>query len=271
MPAGAPSVGTDPHDANIWYYNGTPAACTFVALDYVLPRHYPAWNQAPDLLTSGPNFGTNLGPFVFTLSGTLGAAYAAVERSIPALAFSASNPSIAFANVTNGSNPATWAAGVSAQIVDLFAGRTAEGARVLPLGYGVNVNIPELNSSAMPEVVASRLTGNAVVDIAAYNETTGLFHYESLEPPAAGVNVCYNGDCGLPGETDVVASGKVSVSVFTVDYDAPSIGYTDMVFEKVFGERNGTGGGYGRRDVGVRRGAARGRRLMTGRDALREE
>ncbi|KAF5687725.1 5' 3' nucleotidase, partial [Fusarium globosum] len=38
IPKGAPSVGHDPKDSQIWYYNGTPAACTFVALDYVLPK-----------------------------------------------------------------------------------------------------------------------------------------------------------------------------------------------------------------------------------------
>jgi 5'-nucleotidase len=72
IPKGAPSIGTDPHDSHIWYYNGTPAACTFVALDYVLPRY--ANFSTPDLLLTGPNFGTNLGPFVWTLSGTAGAA-----------------------------------------------------------------------------------------------------------------------------------------------------------------------------------------------------
>jgi hypothetical protein len=66
-------VGSDPIDSHIWYYNGTPAACTFVALDYVLPRY--ANFSVPDLVVTGPNYGTNLGPFVWTLSGTAGAAY----------------------------------------------------------------------------------------------------------------------------------------------------------------------------------------------------
>lgn len=66
-------IGSDPHDSHIWYYNGTPAACTFVALDYVFPRY--ADFKVPDLVLTGPNYGTNLGPFVWTLSGTAGAAY----------------------------------------------------------------------------------------------------------------------------------------------------------------------------------------------------
>jgi 5'-nucleotidase len=72
IPAGAPSVGPDPTDDQIWYYDGTPAACTFVALDYVLPNF--ANFSTPDLIVTGPNYGTNLGNFVWTLSGTAGAA-----------------------------------------------------------------------------------------------------------------------------------------------------------------------------------------------------
>ena len=68
---GSPSFGTDPADSHIWYYNGTPAAVTFFALDYVVPK-YTGWSKV-DLLVSGPNFGNNLGPFLYTLSGTIGA------------------------------------------------------------------------------------------------------------------------------------------------------------------------------------------------------
>lgn len=58
IPAGSPAVGQDPLNPDIWYYNGTPAACTFVALDWVIPQYYD--NRTIDLLVSGPNFGTNL-------------------------------------------------------------------------------------------------------------------------------------------------------------------------------------------------------------------
>jgi 5'-nucleotidase len=58
VPAGAPSIGQDPHDSHIWYYNGTPAVCTTVGLDYVLPNF--AKFSTPDLFVSGPNCKTNL-------------------------------------------------------------------------------------------------------------------------------------------------------------------------------------------------------------------
>lgn len=270
IPAGAPSIGTDPNDSNIWYYNGTPAACTFVALDYVLPRYYPEWDGSPDLLLAGPNFGTNLGPFVYSLSGTLGATYAAVSRSISGIALSASNPSIAYMNVTNSSNPATWAAKASFAVVEQFINNTGEDQRVLPLGYGVNVNIPELTDDTLPTVVKSRLTGEANTDVAVYNEIDGTFTWANLEPVAAGVNACYNGNCSLPGETSVVANGSISVSVFTIDYDAPSIPYTDMVFAKVdalFGDGGNGTTGYAKRRVNRETPT----RMMTGRDVYREE
>ncbi|KAF2807008.1 acid phosphatase precursor [Mytilinidion resinicola] len=234
IPAGAPAIGPDPIDNQIWYYNGTPAACVFVALDYVLPR-YGSF-KTPDLVVSGPNFGTNLGPFLYTLSGTMGATYAAVGRSIPGIAFSGSNPSVPYFNVTNSTNQATWTAAVSARVIKSFIEATPKGQAIFPLGYGANVNIPPLNASyTNPPIFKTRLTGNADIDLAAWNETTKTFHYANLEPQAAGINSCINGDCSLPGETYVVEGGGVSVSIFTVDYDAPLNPYTTMVYNKLDG------------------------------------
>ena len=48
----------DPNDSKIWYCNGNPAPCTFVALDYVLSNYYQ--NKTIDLFVSGPNFSANL-------------------------------------------------------------------------------------------------------------------------------------------------------------------------------------------------------------------
>ncbi|KAK3197440.1 hypothetical protein GRF29_216g162704 [Pseudopithomyces chartarum] len=169
IPAGSPSLGTDPHDSNIWYYNGTPAACTFVALDYVLPRYYPGW--VPDLALAGPNYGTNLGPFVMGLSGTVGATFAAVSRSVPAIALSASNKAVPYFNVTSEGHPAALAAKAAYHIVERFIDSTAPGGVVLPLGYGVNVNIPELDANGtLPPIIKSRLTGAAETDVAVYDE-----------------------------------------------------------------------------------------------------
>ena len=85
------------------------------------------------------------------------------------------------------------------------------------------------------------MTGGAEVDTAVYDPTTGLFSYGSVV--SAGANTCINGDCSLPGETDVVNSGCFSsVSVFTVDYDAPNPGSRKVrkVFEPLVKYQNAT-------------------------------
>lgn len=65
------------------YFNATPAACAVFGLDVIAPMHFgkPA-NESVDLIVSGPNEGQNNGPFLYTISGTIGAAYAAVERGV---------------------------------------------------------------------------------------------------------------------------------------------------------------------------------------------
>ncbi|KAJ4409124.1 hypothetical protein N0V91_002941 [Didymella pomorum] len=269
VPAGSKSVGRDPSDDNIWYYDGTPAACTFVALDYVLPRYYPEWHGTADLFVAGPNYGTNLGAFVMGLSGTVGATFAAVSRSIPGIATSASNKAVPYFNVTGLNHPAALAAKVTFEVVNEFIENTPSGQSVLPLGYGVNVNIPELVNGTTPPIVKTRLTGNANTDVAVYDETTGLFDWDNIDPVAAGINAAYNGDTSLPGESWVVAGGGVSVSVFTMDFSAPANTYTDLVFDKVeslFSDGNETRRGYSKRMVEERmrkRGV-----MMTERDAL---
>ena len=89
------------------------------------------------------------------------------------------------------------------------------------------------------------MTGGAEVDTAVFNKTTGLFTYGSVEP--AGLNTCINGDCSLPGETNVVDSGCYSsVTVFTVDYDAPNCGgakHVRPLLEPLVKYQNGTKGG----------------------------
>ncbi|KAF7561320.1 hypothetical protein G7046_g2823 [Stylonectria norvegica] len=231
IPAGAPSIGTDPKDSHIWYYNGTPAACTFVALDYVLPKF--ANFKVPDLVVTGVNYGTNAGSFVWTLSGTAGAAYAATHRGIPAIATSASNGEVAYFEITNKTNPATWAAKVAIKVIEQFIDTTPEGGAVLPIGYGVNVNIPPLTKKNHdPDIVQTRFSGNAHVNEAVLDPDQLTFTWANIKPYAAGVNACINGDCSLPGETYVVEKGGVSVSFYTVDYSAPSSWYTKSLIKR---------------------------------------
>lgn len=231
IPKGSPSIGKDPHDDHIWYFAGTPSACIQVALDYVLPRF--ANFSTPDLVISGPNFGWNTGTFLFTFSGTVGATYGAVARNIPAIAFSGNNlivNSYTEINTTTPAglkDPATIYGELAANFAQQLINNTKKGEPLLPPGYGINVNLATItsytNDSCIdPSFVNTRLTGGGQVYTALYNETTGLFGYNPIV--TKGANVCINGDCSLPGETDLVNNGKCqsSVSIFTNDYDAPS-------------------------------------------------
>lgn len=108
-----------------------------------MPRIWPNVS-APDLLVSGPNVGQNLGPFLYTISGTMGATYAAVSRGIPAIAFSASSiggqRSYEWINATTASgypDPATIHAELTVKLVQQLVDATPKGERLLPLGYGI--------------------------------------------------------------------------------------------------------------------------------------
>lgn len=108
-----------------------------------MPRVWPNVT-APDLLVAGPNVGQNLGSFLYTLSGTMGATYAAVGRGVPAIAVSASSVggqrSYQWINETTASgyaDPATVHAELTVKLVEQLVKGTKKGERLLPLGYGL--------------------------------------------------------------------------------------------------------------------------------------
>ncbi|CAK7273192.1 hypothetical protein SEPCBS119000_005524 [Sporothrix epigloea] len=232
--SGSPSLGQDPHDDHIWYYNGSPATQILVALDHVLPQH--ANFSVPDLVLTGPNYGLNIGPFLYGISGTLGATQTAIERGIPAIAFAgAYGKHTAYYDIQASTSaglqdPATIMGRLAATLAQAFIDKASRanhtfGGRVLPLGYGVSVNLPLISSftddsCVNPPFVRARMTGGGeFTSKAVYDSATGLFG--SANYADAGTSMCINGDCSLPGETEVVSGCKSSVVLFTIDYDAP--------------------------------------------------
>lgn len=161
--------------------------------------------------------------------------YAATHRSIPAIALSASNEEIPYFDIHNDTNPATWAAKVSVKVIDAFIKSVPEGGPVLPLGYGVNVNIPELTAKNLHklEYVQTRMTGNAHVNEAVLDPEKGTFTWENIKPYSAGVNTCVNGDCTMEGETYAVENGAVAISLYTIDYSAPTTRNTKSIMERI--------------------------------------
>ncbi|KAK1753580.1 acid phosphatase [Echria macrotheca] len=223
LKAGAPAIGTDPQDDHIWYYNGTPAAQVLVALDYVLPNF--AKFQVPDLVISGPNSGWTLGPFVYTLAGSIGATIAAMERGIPAISLSSGNTdSIPFTWVNASTkvgldDPATITARLATSLIQAMVDK-AKGSPILPRGYGVSVNMPFITSYSSdkctnPPFILTRMAPSTS-DRAVYDKTTGLFH---SSPDASATSENSHGD-DLPAERDVVASSCMSsVTVFALEFD----------------------------------------------------
>ncbi|KAK0441180.1 sure-like protein [Desarmillaria tabescens] len=224
IPVGAPYFGHDENDQNLWYFNGTPAASAVFGIDIIAPMRFG--DKPIDLVVSGPNEGSNNGPFLYTLSGTIGASYASVERGIPAIAISAGNGT--HRSFTTNTGAKDDPANIAAQLIVNFVAALTRGidptqTRLLPLGVGIGINMPVFgpgNPCVAPPFVSTRMTGGAVIDRLSIDPTTGFPVSNDLV--ADGLNVILNGNPQLPGETLTSAECKTAVSVYSVDYDAPS-------------------------------------------------
>lgn len=102
----------------------------------------------------------------------MGGTYSAVGRGLPGIAFSGGNSeqrSYTWINKTTPSgspDPATIQATLAVNLVQQLIKNTAPGKRVLPLGYGINVNTPVItsltnNSCINPPYIQTRFTGSA--------------------------------------------------------------------------------------------------------------
>ncbi|KAK0725268.1 hypothetical protein B0H67DRAFT_598571 [Lasiosphaeris hirsuta] len=150
-----------------------------------------------------------------------------IERGIPAIAFSSGNTILTpyfWVNATTKAglqDPATITARLASSLVQALIFK-ANGAPVLPKGYGMTVNLPYITSYASdkctnPPFVLSRMAQNASVKVS-YSSKTGLF---GLSAEANGL--CLDGDCSLPIEKDVLNSHCMSsVTPFSVEYISTS-------------------------------------------------
>lgn len=225
---GAPSWGYDESDQNIWYFNGTPASCVAFGIDYVLPTYFD--NTTVDLVVAGPNEGGNLSPGYYTLSGTVGATYSAVNRGYPAIAFSGTNSNNSFyQDDVSRENDDKFTPNILAKkvvlLVDTLFNSSANHPNLLPVTTGLNVNFPNVGdqdeSCLDPDYVFTRLSGeDSVAPDLAYNETSGLFAFVNTAMPA--ISKCIFGNCDLPSEQWLISSTtcKTAVSAFSIDYDA---------------------------------------------------
>ena len=74
-------IFVNPRGARRWAVQGTPTDCVMLALNHLMQE------AKPDLVLSGVNAGANIGDEV-NMSGTLGAAFAALICGVPAIAVS---------------------------------------------------------------------------------------------------------------------------------------------------------------------------------------
>jgi 5'-nucleotidase len=118
-----------PDDPDKWWVDGTPVDSTRVGLTGIL-------TAPPDVVISGINHGANAA-YNVNYSGTVGAATAAAEVGVPAIAISADV----------GAEPSSVDFESGAEIVlKLLSSLDSAALTEMSAGYLVNVNVPQSNS-----------------------------------------------------------------------------------------------------------------------------
>lgn len=148
IPAGSAGVGTDPNEADVNYVNGSPVAACLYGLDVAAPRK---WGGSPDLVISGPNeAGSNVGAINWS-SGTFNNMIYAIGRQLPVFAISDAKPgTVNWSPALPQTAHAYVVADVAARLVDaLIAHKQDAGGRLMPVGVGLNVNVPNVDDSAI--------------------------------------------------------------------------------------------------------------------------
>jgi 5'/3'-nucleotidase SurE len=178
----------------------TPATSTLIGLGLL--------ESPPDLVISGINDGANIGPFT-VVSGTVGAALAALGSGVPAIAISTDR--------APGSSAAVHFGQVADFAVDLVARleAAAEGGPLLPALTALNVNYPPLP----PEEIAGikiAVQGRRGPFRIVYNKVSDdpLLAFIGIEPPLDVEEV-------KDADTEAFEAGFITVVTIDGDYSAP--------------------------------------------------
>lgn len=167
---------------------GTPADCTYVAMQHLLPR-------PPALCLSGVNHGANLGDDVL-YSGTVAGAIEATLADVPSIAVSL----------------AAWGDGLDYSVAAAVA--VAYGEQVLTRGLPrdtlLNINAPRDATLETERVVTKLGRRNYERSVAVKHDPRGRPYYW-----IGGAEIDFD---DLPGsDCNAVAEGKVSVTPVQVD------------------------------------------------------
>ncbi|RDW92633.1 hypothetical protein BP5796_02027 [Coleophoma crateriformis] len=137
-PSGSPAEGFNASDTRLNYVNSYPATAIEYGINTLSPTFF---GGAPDFAVTGVNVGANLGIQV-PFSGTVGAAVAAMNLGIPAVAFSGPGSQTAW-NVTTPLYSQVYA-DLATNITSVLL---ASGAPYLPANVWLNVNFPDATST----------------------------------------------------------------------------------------------------------------------------
>lgn len=226
---GAPGVGADPSDADVFYVDGTPVMSLLYGLDVAAPAK---WGKQPDLVISGPNEGNNTG-LVNNSSGTVANALYAINRGVPAIAVSyQSSASRVWTALTPGATEYELA-DVVLRIVDALE-RQGRHGDLLPPFTGLNVNVPTIaapGASADFDFDLTRIgratSANPVFYARLGDSPTAVGALQQVSPQSLalpGVSVVLPGqqppagvvipaDTSARSEQNAVTAGKVAISV----------------------------------------------------------
>jgi len=186
--------------------DGTPSDCVRVGL---LGVRCPV----PDLVVSGVNLGANMGADV-TYSGTVGAAFEAALRGLPALAFSVESR----------------APGWLPESEPVLRGMVEHViARGLPRHSILNVNLPDRPLAEINGIHPARLGGASCHDrVVLGSDAAGPA--APAGPEASGASIAYFVPCDHPSagewadtDFDVVARGCVAVTPMRYDLLDPEL------------------------------------------------
>jgi len=250
LPAGTPGIATLAgvptinYGSRVFCVNSTPVGATLYGLDVAAAAVFGA---PADLVISGPNYGNNTG-LINNGSGTVNAALVAVNRGVPAIAVSAAAPqSYRAFNALLASDQEYENADLVVSLVDKLVRRSHRGDReLIPAGFGLNVNFPRyavgesgsLQWRMSDEGTASIAVPFFVSDLStstlAQNSGLGGVHLPGVSLKVAGledpatIGLNFVSDTDPSSEQNVVAAGRIAVSVIQGNHQAPAAAKLSM-------------------------------------------
>lgn len=188
----------------------TPADAADLALSALLADRF-GWSGGPDLVFSGINSGANT-DVAINLSGTVGAAVAATEHGIPAVAVSAGTRATSVPDDTTYAAAARYAAGLAGRLL-----ARGGGPRLVKDSAILNINCPDVRPGASP---APEWTdaGQVALDRFSYAQSGADTYRMSFGPvrPAPAPDP--------RSDTAALLGGNISVGAVSVNRDASADG-----------------------------------------------